>query len=202
MGAANFHKANADSLYVILDRWYDDDEEKYIYREWDELNEEIINLGRSGEWFKSDRYFGYGRDKDCSVISKDFWFEYFNSGFRYKIEAFITLNSGYYEHCNLDYRLVIDGMDSDENVSDIMDIIVEDFISDCDCCSLCYSPPNGAPWNIGLRKMHKKGFEKALSSFLSQIISECERKCQQMCDEEWNIVCRASDGECFYEKVG
>lgn len=200
MGTANFHTVNAEGIYVKYDRWQDEECGELVFREWEELNEEIIRIGELQDWYKNEKLFGIGWNRDSSVISKDFWFEYFKSGFRYRVEAFITLNQGYYEHCNLDYRLVVDGMEYDENLYDIKDMIVEDFTSDCNCCSLCYSPNNGEAWNLGLRKMHKVGFERHLEKFLSEIVEECESMCKRLCDEEYRYVCKASNGEVLYEK--
>ena len=93
MGTANFHRTNAQGIYVKYDRENDEDGNLVFY-EWDELNNYIRDFGSCDGWNERDKLFGFGRDVDSAVLSKDFWFEYFSSGFRYKIEAFITLNSG------------------------------------------------------------------------------------------------------------
>lgn len=202
MGTSNFHTVNAYRTYVIKDRYYNEEDQHSIYIDWREIKESVVCYGEQIGWDASNKAFGFGRDLDNAVISKDYWFEYSNSGYRYRIEAFITINAGYYEHCNLDYRFVFDGMSEDDNVDDILDMMCEDFVESNNCIPLSYGNSDNKYWNDGLRKMQAKNFRKAAEWFLDNMVDECEVICKSLCDEQWMSVCRASNGETLYEKVG
>ena len=202
MGTVNFHTNNASSIYVVYDRYYDEEDRHEVYRDWREIEQDIQCMGEQGGWEPYVRSFRWGRESDTAVLTKEYWFEYGSSGCRYRVDAYITINAGYYENCNLDFRLVLDGMDSDERVDDILDMMVEDFTSPNNCVPLSFGSSNNKYWNDGLRKMQGSNFRKAANEFLEKIVNECEITCEGLCEEVWKPVCYASNGECFYEKVG
>lgn len=202
MGTANFHAKNANDMYVIYDRYFDEDDGHEVYRDWRDIKEDVTEYGLVCGWDKVSKSFRFGGDYDTSVLCKEFWFEYSNSGYRYRVDAYITINAGYYESCNLDYRFVLDGMSDDTDVADMREMIVEDFVDVNNCYPLSYTSSTPKCWNDGLRKMQRKNFEKALDEFLGNVVGECERFCENACDDTWKAICHASNGECFYEKVG
>lgn len=202
MGATNFHYTNASTLYVVYDRYYDEEYEKEIYKDWSEMKCDIQCMGEEYDWIPYIRSFRFGSDSDTAVLTKEYWFEYSNSGYRYKVDAYITMNAGYYEHCNLDYRLTLDGMDGDDSPEDIVGMMVEDFESPNNCIMLSFGSSDNKYWNDGLRKMQSRNFRKAAEAFLDSIVEECESMCARMCDDRWKAICHASNGETLYEKVG
>jgi hypothetical protein len=45
MGATNFHYTNASTVYVVYDRYYDEEYEKEIYKDWREMKCDIQCIG-------------------------------------------------------------------------------------------------------------------------------------------------------------
>ena len=202
MGTCNFHTVNAGSTYVLYD-YFEEDGERYE-NEWAFLKEDILCFGLERGWDDSkQRSFRFCRDSDISVISKEFWFEFKTSGLKYKVEAFITMNPGYYEHCNLDYRLVLDYEEGDTPKDELLDRIVEDFTEDMGNCYISYVTGGLASkvWNRGLRNAHKKNFENEASKFINNIIEECEQMCKYMSHDTYRRVGAFSNGEGIYEKI-
>lgn len=202
MGTCNFHTVNARNVFVLLD-YFEEDGERYE-NEWSFLKDDIKEYGLTVGWMDAlCKSFEFGREVDTAIICQEFWFQYKNSGLKYLITAYITINPGHYEHSNLDYRLVIDCCDSDTPKEDVADIIVDDFIDDKYGTSLCYLS-NGVGtkiWNNGLRKMQKHNFEKAITKFVDHIIEECEIMCHNLSHDVYQKVGVFSNGEGIYEKI-
>lgn len=202
MGACNFHTINADKTYVLYD-YFEEDGERFE-NEWSFLKEDILSYGIRKGWEDSkQRSFRFYRDSDISIICKEFWFEYKTSGLKYKIEAYITLNPGYYEHSNLDYRLVLDYEEGDTLKGELLDRIVDDFTESIDNCFISYVTGGAVSkvWNRGLRNAHKKDFENEASKFIDNIIKECEQMCKDMSHDTYRKVGTFSNGEGIYAKI-
>lgn len=202
MGTCNFHTINADRTYVLYD-YFEEDGERYE-NEWSFLKEDILSFGLERGFDDSkQRSFRFGRDSDISILCKEWWFEYKTSGLKYKIEAYITMNPGYYEHCNLDYRLVVDYEENDTPKDELLDRIVEDFTEDLGNSYISYISGGvaNAVWNRGLRKAHEKHFRREAEKFIDNIIEECEHMCKDMSHDTYRRVGVFSNGEGIYEKI-
>lgn len=203
MGTCNFHTVNARNVFVLLD-YFDEDGERYE-NEWSFLKEDILCVGLDKGWDDSkSKSFRFGRDYDISVICKEYWFEYRNSGIKYRITAYITMNAGYYEHGNLDYRLVVDYEDSDTPVEEIVDRLVDDFTEDYYSQNISYISGGiitNKIWNIGLRKMQASNFRKSTEEFIDGIVNDCENLCRDLSHTIIRKVGTFSNGEGVYEKV-
>lgn len=200
MGTANFHYVNADRAYVIHDSCQD--EEYGIFRlDWGDVKWRIEEFGESQEgWEKDDRSFRFGMECDTAVLRKEFEFEYSNSNLRYSICAYLTINCGYYECWNLDYRFVFPGNSCDEDFDDIVEQMVDDFANDYTWCTISDCDQGKKTWNLGLRKMQVRNFRKAADDFLFKVKEECEQMCLSLCDEPYKLIGSASNGEAFYER--
>lgn len=201
MGTCNFHTVNADKTYVLFD-YFEEDGERYE-NEWQFMKDDILCYGIEQGWCDSKlRSFGFGRDNDISIICKEWWFEYKSSGLKYKIEAYITLNPGYYEHCNLDYRLVVDYEEGDTLKDELLDRIVDDFTEDLSSSYISYITGGVASdvWNRGLRNAHRANFEKEASKLINGIIEECEAMCKHLSHDIYRKVGTFSNGGGIYEK--
>ena len=113
------------------------------------------------------------------------------------------MNPGYYEHSNLDYRLVLDYEEGDTLKGELLDRIVDDFTESIDNCFISYVTGGAASkvWNKGLRNAHKQNFEKEASCFVDAVISACEMMCKDMCHDIYKRVGTFSNGEGIYEKI-
>lgn len=202
MGTCNFHTVNANKIYVLYDYFEEDGE--IFENEWSFMKDDIKECGISSGWADAKcKSFRFGREYDTAIICQEYWFQYKNSGMKYLITAYITINPGYYEHSNLDYRLVIDYDDTYTSKEDVVDIIVEDFVDDKYGTSLCYLS-NGVGtkiWNGGLRKMQKNNFENELAKFVDHIVEECETMCQNLSHDAYRKVGAFSNGEGIYERI-
>ena len=202
MGAANFHRTNAEDTYVIYDRYTDEDEGQEVLRDWRDIKDDVVWFGKENGWEPICKSFGRGMDSDTGILRKEFRFEYSTSGIEYIVDAYITINAGYYEHCNLDYRFILDGSSDDDSLNDILEMMVDDFIEGDSLYYLSYYNIDKKHWNRGLCIMQKHNFRRAAEEFLDKVKDECEFFCKNRCDDTYRCVARFSNGEAFYEKVG
>ena len=203
MGTCNFHAVNASDIFVLLD-YFEEAGEKF-YNEWAFLKEDIVEATRDRGWSPiKDKSFRFCRsDYDIAVVCKEFWFEYSTSGLKYRVVAYITINPGYYEHSNLDYRLVIDYEDSDTHKDDVVDRLIEDWISPMNCSYLSYVTGGIIKniWNDGLRKMQEGNFRNEAEKFVEGVVKECEDLCSSLSHNRLRLVGSFSNGEAIYEKI-
>lgn len=202
MGTCNFHTTNASDIYVLFDTF---EEDGVTYEnEWSFLKEDLLECGRTTGWYDSKgKSFRFGREWDISVLCKEFWFEYRNSGIRYRITAYITMNAGYYQHGNLDYRLVVDYEYSDTPKDEVVDRLVDDWCEPIHYQYLGYVTGGVIKniWNDGLRKMQACNFRKEIGRFVDSIINECEDFCKSYSHAQFRKVGTFSNGEGVYEKI-